>query len=104
MLRVTSITRECCGYGRDQLAYNLEFTALSEAQDALYARIAPGNQTVLLTHDYANLHTVGPLDAARRRRTLRRAGLVEPPVMPGSQIDRKSTRLNSSHANITYAV
>jgi hypothetical protein len=84
LLHVTSITRECCGYGRDQLAYNLEFTALAEAQDALYARLRPTDRTILVSHDYANLFTVGPLDAASRR-TLRRTAVVEPVVAPASQ-------------------
>jgi hypothetical protein len=86
LLRVTAITRECCGYGRDQLAYNLEFTALAEAQDALYARLRPTNRTALVTHDYANLYTVGPIDARTHQRTLRRAGVVEPPIAPASQL------------------
>src|SRR5947209_15900088 len=29
---------------------------------------------------------------------------AEPNVQPGNETDRKSTRLNSSHANISYAV
>src|SRR3712207_7255395 len=38
-----------------------------------------------------------PDGAADERRALRRGG-------PGPLLDRKSTRLNSSHANISYAV
>src|SRR3712207_9352301 len=38
---------------------------------------------------------------ARRRRP---AGHLRAVVGPLSQLDRKSTRLNSSHANISYAV
>src|SRR3712207_8047481 len=30
--------------------------------------------------------------------------VVVPYIMPGFDLDRKSTRLNSSHANISYAV
>src|SRR3712207_8236148 len=33
-----------------------------------------------------------------------RAGPVRPPAEGGRLLDRKSTRLNSSHANISYAV
>src|SRR3712207_8708580 len=47
----------------------------------------------------------------RRRRDLRPpalpvgGGVVQPaPARPGADRDRKSTRLNSSHANISYAV
>src|SRR5690606_41838053 len=31
-------------------------------------------------------------------------GLTQPPIEPGSELDRKSTRLNSSHVKISYAV
>src|SRR3712207_7654006 len=33
-----------------------------------------------------------------------RSGVVHRDVKPGNLLDRKSTRLNSSHANISYAV
>src|SRR3712207_8978004 len=41
-----------------------------------------------------------------RRRAERRPepGRVQVPALPGERRDRKSTRLNSSHANISYAV
>ncbi|MDQ3949738.1 MAG: hypothetical protein M3282_05280 [Gemmatimonadota bacterium] len=93
LLRVTAITRECCGYGRDQLAYNLEFTALADVQDALYARLRPTDKTALVMHDYANLFTVGPLDVRSGRRTLRRAGLVHPAVVPASLVTHSSMRI-----------
>ena len=80
LLRITALTGECCGYGRDQLAYNLEFTALAAVQDGLYARLRPTDKTVFVVHDDANLFTVGPIDALTGRRTLRRGGVVSPPV------------------------
>src|SRR3712207_7675355 len=41
-----------------------------------------------------------------RRSTRGKAGHAEakPPVLHAAPLDRKSTRLNSSHANISYAV
>jgi hypothetical protein len=84
LLHVTSITGECCGYGRDQLAYNLEFTAFAAVQDELYARIRPTDKTVFVMHDYADLYTVGALDARTRRRTLRRTDIVRPAVVKAS--------------------
>jgi hypothetical protein len=43
MLRMTSITGECCGYGRDQLVYNLEFAWLQRAmQNAVRFAAASG--------------------------------------------------------------
>src|SRR3712207_8194490 len=53
---------------------------------------------------------LGPDDqVARDRRVPGVLGLGQPPLVAGLQItgpdiDRKSTRLNSSHANISYAV
>src|SRR3712207_8227697 len=42
-------------------------------------------------------------DRAHRLRSVRRQHIREISINPGRQ-DRKSTRLNSSHANISYAV
>src|SRR3712207_8882642 len=48
---------------------------------------------------------VAPDVVVALRRVLRRpAGPLEPRVLLGGVVDRKSTRLNSSHANISYAV
>jgi hypothetical protein len=41
LLRMTSITSECCGFGRDQLVYNLEFGWLQRAADAALRSVAP---------------------------------------------------------------
>src|SRR3712207_8559498 len=43
--------------------------------------------------------------AAEPRRAARREGEAAPPAeLARARLDRKSTRLNSSHANISYAV
>jgi hypothetical protein len=93
LLHVTAITGECCGYGRDQLTYNLEFTALADVQDAVYIRLRPTDSTVFVVHDKANFYTVGQLDAHSRRRTLRRAGVVRPAVTPASLVRGSSVRI-----------
>src|SRR3712207_7857149 len=48
----------------------------------------------------------GPRAVARRRHTRPRPAPSTPPISQtsGADLDRKSTRLNSSHANISYAV
>jgi hypothetical protein len=94
LLRITALTGECCGHGRDQLAYNLEFTALADVQDKLYARLRPTDSTVFVTHDQANLFTVGPIDIRSGRRTLRRVGVVRPAVAPTSPVLRSSLRIS----------
>ena len=49
MLRMTSVTRECCGYGQDQLVYSLEFTVLQSLTDkALVAFDRPPNGAVVV--------------------------------------------------------
>src|SRR3712207_8655390 len=63
--------------------------------------------TTLFRSVQAPALTVGPERywAARRGWTsLRAGGLRRWPVDPATGADRKSTRLNSSHANISYAV
>ena len=95
LLHVTSITGECCGYGRDQLAYNLQFTGVAEVQDALYRRIRPSDSTVFVMHDRANLYTVGPLDPRTHRRTLRRVGVVEPSVALATLISKGPVRISN---------
>jgi hypothetical protein len=93
LLRITSITGECCGYGRDQLAYNLEFTAFAAVQDALYARLRPTERTVFVMHDYSNLHTIGALDPRTGARTLRRDGIVRPGAAMASVVAQAPVRL-----------
>lgn len=41
---------DCCGDGRDQLIYSLEYTALAETQDLAYAWIRPTPETVIVGH------------------------------------------------------
>src|SRR3712207_8803233 len=45
-----------------------------------------------------------PAASRRHRRETRRTGAAGPRPVLGGIKDRKSTRLNSSHANISYAV
>src|SRR3712207_6999612 len=61
--------------------------------------------TTLFRSVVVHLLALSPQGADDLSRPSQRAGLVLPPVvdLQGSG-DRKSTRLNSSHANISYAV
>src|SRR3712207_7395011 len=64
--------------------------------------------TLFRSHDGEVVSSVGsdtrlsPRTAHRRRPNSTSARITAPPMSP--QVDRKSTRLNSSHANISYAV
>ena len=71
LLRMTRLTGECCGAGRDQLVYNLEFTTLSDLVSDVTASMA-NDSTTLFVPPVMRWETVGALDSTTRRRTLRR--------------------------------
>lgn len=50
MLKMTSITRECCGYGRDQLVYNLEYMQFHFILNKIQADIKPNEGTIIVYH------------------------------------------------------
>lgn len=54
MLDVTSITKECCGRGRDQLVYNLEFTHLDHLVNMIYSDLRPSESQPLVVAELAN--------------------------------------------------
>jgi hypothetical protein len=70
MLRMTSITGECCAYGRDQLVYNLEFTNIARAADGALALMQPGDSTLIVFPDWTNWYAMGLIDPRTGRRTL----------------------------------
>ena len=92
MLYITSLTGECCGAGRDQLVYNLEFTRFddltSDATEALHA----GDSTTIVLSVLGNWYTVGQLDAATHRRTLATTGIVTPMALTALDVLRGGWR------------
>ncbi|HKH90621.1 MAG TPA: hypothetical protein VKA54_02395 [Gemmatimonadaceae bacterium] len=81
LLSITSLRNECCGHGRDQLVYNLEFTQFASLQDALYERLKPSDSTVLVVPPEGNWFTVEALDSVTHQRTMRAGGTVRPRVV-----------------------
>jgi hypothetical protein len=81
MLSITSLRNECCGNGRDQLAYNLEFTQFASLQDELYQRLKPTDSTTLVVPPEGDWFTVETLDSRTHRRTMRTSGTVRPRVV-----------------------
>ena len=77
MLRMASITRECCGVGRDQLVYSLEFTRLHEVMDDALAGLKADSGSLFVIPANTSWYTIGPVDRVTHRRTLRRAGVAE---------------------------
>ena len=69
LLRLGSITRECCALGRDQLTYNLEFTTLAAATDFALATMQAGDSTMIVLPDSTNWRTIPLVDRATGRRT-----------------------------------
>jgi hypothetical protein len=79
MLRMTGVSHECCGAGRDQLVYNLQFTLLGElTSDATQTLMS--DSSVVFIPALTRWETVGPVDARTRRRTLRREHVITPRV------------------------
>jgi len=81
MLHMTRITRECCGLGRDQLVYSLEFTSLDALTQQALATLPDLEVATVVVPDSTNWFTIGPLDHLTRRRTLGRTGAIVPGVM-----------------------
>jgi hypothetical protein len=68
------------GYGRDSLVYSLEFTRMSDAQNALMRMIDPDRPPLLVVHDHADFFLLGAIDAKTRKRTLRQEGVRTIPI------------------------
>jgi hypothetical protein len=83
MLNMTSITAECCGAGRDQLVYSLEFARLHDLTDSVLATLVRDTATVIALPSRMDYLNVGRLDRSTWRRTLRRTGSFEPTVVDG---------------------
>lgn len=60
----------CCGYGRDQIVYNLQFTQLHYLQNQAYRELRPGKGSVLVANKQATVQLARRVDT-RFERTLR---------------------------------
>ncbi len=78
MYRMTSITGEFEGPGRDQLVYNLEFTGYHHVQNALFQRILPTSATVIGAPRHVRWNIWTQLDSVSLTRTMRRTGVMNP--------------------------
>ena len=86
LLSITSLRKECCGHGRDQLAYNLEFTELAALQDSLYQHLRPTETSVLVLPYMANWFTVEWIDTVTHQRTLRTERSVRPFIIEADSV------------------
>ncbi|TSC80699.1 MAG: Uncharacterized protein G01um101425_353 [Candidatus Peregrinibacteria bacterium Gr01-1014_25] len=58
----------CCGYGRDQIVYNLEYMRLAVLQDYAHRRIQPTGNSIIVIHPNAGLGFGGAVDPVSFRR------------------------------------
>jgi hypothetical protein len=78
MYRMSSITEEFEGPGRDQLVYNLEFTGYHHVQNEFFERIKPNDSTVIATPRPVRWNIWSQLDAQTFDRSMRRTGVLAP--------------------------
>jgi hypothetical protein len=78
MYRMTSITGEFEGPGRDQLVYNLEFTGYHHVQNALFERISPSAESVIGTPRHVRWNIWTQLETGTNTRTMRRDRVFAP--------------------------
>lgn len=78
MYRMSSITGEYPGPGRDELVYNLQFTGYHHVQNALFHTLQPTDSTAFATSRVARWNIWSQLDALTRERTLRQEGVIVP--------------------------
>jgi len=92
MLRMASMTHECCGIGRDQLVYSLEFTRMHEVMDDALAALRADSGSLVVIPANTSWYTIGPVDRTTHRRTLRRTGVVEPIAVEHGEIMKARVR------------
>lgn len=81
MLRMTSITGECCGAGQDQLAYSAEFTVLHDLVDSTLVAMPHGEPATVVLPDSLDWIWVVQLDSLTGLRTLARHAVLQPRVI-----------------------
>lgn len=72
ILHITSITGECCGYGRDQLVYNLETTHFHYLLNDIVGDIKPDEQTAFAYHPVVGPQYFLNIDKKTYKRTIAR--------------------------------
>jgi hypothetical protein len=86
ILNMTSLTGECCGYGRDQLVYNMEFAHFATLQDKIYEAIRPDGRTAIVKDPLTEWYLDGILDARTFRRAVRPNETVRPRYLVTTQV------------------
>jgi hypothetical protein len=92
MFSMTSINRECCGHGIDQLVYNLEFTRIAEVLDAAVVGLAPTPERPIVVPDGTDWYLMLDMEPRTFRRTMAGAGAIRVPELELSSLVAHSTR------------
>jgi hypothetical protein len=80
LFRITSITGECCGLGRDQLVYNLEFAEIEWLLRQVYPFVlAHADDHAIATHPEADWKFFDSIDPTTLRRATPRPGSFRVP-------------------------
>jgi hypothetical protein len=75
---MTSLAGECCGFSRDQMVYNLEYTHLHSLENRIFETLRPSAGDTFVVDHVANWFIHGSLDPRTFRRTLRIEGVLRP--------------------------
>ncbi|HEV8410691.1 MAG TPA: hypothetical protein VGQ30_09290 [Gemmatimonadaceae bacterium] len=78
MYRMSSITKEYDGPGRDEIVYNFQFIGYHHAQNALFRALQPTDSTAFATSRIARYNIWSQLDVATRERTMSQQNVIVP--------------------------
>ena len=97
MLRMTSITHECCGSGRDQLVYSPEFTNLERLMSDALESIVPGDSVLIVLPDSMSWFAISLLDRSTNRRTFDGRRAIVPAVAEADSAYMFMSRYRQAH-------
>lgn len=87
MLNMTSITKECCGSGRDQLVYNLEFTKFDYLVNQVFAELHRSGFKPIAVAELANWHFIDQMTLeSPPRRGLPGANVTATPIVSSKAV------------------
>ena len=91
ILQMTSITNECCGRGRDQLVYNLEFTYFDTLTEQLLVDLRPTAAFPIVMANFSVWHYIEWItnDTKFSRSALPGEHAISAPVFSAGQLDNR---------------
>ena len=77
ILNMTSTSGECCGYGRDQLVYNLQYTQLHYILNEILMNIKPNNKTAIVYHPLEGTYILPRIDRTSFKRSVKLENTID---------------------------